>query len=156
MWVIHSWPWYWLVWPWWGGQMYRIVTGVTSDVSVPSTHLVHYGLLASLGHLEPWCCLCRINMPLFSSWKDFNYLCHLCWEMVENTNIFMFPKINWTQQGLIQKGHNYIANTLEFLPLYNNPSKSNFYKGRIKSVLLYYLAQTCIFICHSDVSAISR
>ena len=19
MWVIHSWPWYWLVWPWWGG-----------------------------------------------------------------------------------------------------------------------------------------
>ena len=22
-------PWYWLVWPWLGGQMYRIVTGVT-------------------------------------------------------------------------------------------------------------------------------
>ena len=30
----------WLVWPWWGGQMYRVVNGVTSDVSVPSTNLV--------------------------------------------------------------------------------------------------------------------
>ena len=38
--VIHSWPWYWLVWPWWGGRMYRIMTGVTSDVGVPSTYLV--------------------------------------------------------------------------------------------------------------------
>ena len=38
--VIHSWPWYWLVWPWWGGRMYRIVTGVTSDIGVPSTYLV--------------------------------------------------------------------------------------------------------------------
>ena len=40
--VIHSWPWYWLVWPWWGGRMYRIVTGVTSDVGVPSTYLVSH------------------------------------------------------------------------------------------------------------------
>ena len=32
--------WYWLMWPWWGGRMYRIVTGVTSDVGVPSTYLV--------------------------------------------------------------------------------------------------------------------
>ena len=40
MWVIHSRPWYWLVWPWWGGRMYQIVTGVTSDVGVPSTYLV--------------------------------------------------------------------------------------------------------------------
>ena len=40
MWVIHSWLWYWLVWPWWGGRMYWIVTGVTSDVGVPSTYLV--------------------------------------------------------------------------------------------------------------------
>ena len=30
-------PWY---WPWWGGRMYRIVTGVTADVGVPSTYLV--------------------------------------------------------------------------------------------------------------------
>ena len=46
MWVIHSWPWYWLVWPWWGGRMYRIMNGVTSDVGVPSTYLVtcHYML----------------------------------------------------------------------------------------------------------------
>ena len=42
MWVIHSWPWYWLVWPWWGGQMYWIVTVVTSDVGVLSTYLVHF------------------------------------------------------------------------------------------------------------------
>ena len=38
----HSWPWYWLVWPWWGGLMYQIVTGVTSDVGVPSTYLVRH------------------------------------------------------------------------------------------------------------------
>ena len=42
MWVIHSWPWYWLVWPWWVGRMYWIVTGVTSDVGVPLTYLVCY------------------------------------------------------------------------------------------------------------------
>ena len=29
-----------LVWPWWGGWMYWIVTGVTSDISMPSTYLV--------------------------------------------------------------------------------------------------------------------
>ena len=40
MWAIHSRPCYWLVWPRWGGQMYRIVTGVTSDVGMPSTYLV--------------------------------------------------------------------------------------------------------------------
>ena len=55
MWVIHSWPWYWLVWPWWGGRMYRVVTRVTTDISVPSTYLVdmkieaHYGLLIICG-----------------------------------------------------------------------------------------------------------
>ena len=37
MWVIHSWPCYWLVWPWWGGRMYRIMT---SDVGLLSTYLV--------------------------------------------------------------------------------------------------------------------
>ena len=42
MWVIHLWPRYWLVWQWWGGQMYQIVTGVTSDVGLPSTYLVKY------------------------------------------------------------------------------------------------------------------
>ena len=40
MWVIYSRPWYWLVWPWWGGRMYQIVTGVTYDIRVPSTYLV--------------------------------------------------------------------------------------------------------------------
>ena len=39
MWVVHSWPCYSLMWPWWDGRMYRIVTGVTSDVEVPSTYL---------------------------------------------------------------------------------------------------------------------
>ena len=39
MWVVHSWPWCWQVWPWWGGRMFRIVT---SDVGVPSTYLVGY------------------------------------------------------------------------------------------------------------------
>ena len=39
MWVIHSWPWYWLVWPWWGARMYQIVKGVTLDIGVPSTYL---------------------------------------------------------------------------------------------------------------------
>ena len=27
-------------WPWWGGRMYRIVTGVTSDACMPSTYIV--------------------------------------------------------------------------------------------------------------------
>ena len=49
MWVIHSWPWYWLVWPWWGGRIYRIVTGVTSDVGVPSTYLVVWMIYISKG-----------------------------------------------------------------------------------------------------------
>ena len=32
----------WLVWPWWGGRMYRIVTRVTSDIGMPSTYLVTF------------------------------------------------------------------------------------------------------------------
>ena len=40
IWVIHSWPSYWLVRSWWGGRMYHIVTGVTSDIGAPSTYLV--------------------------------------------------------------------------------------------------------------------
>ena len=39
-WVNHTWPSYWLVWPGWGGRMYQIVTGVISDVWVPSTYSV--------------------------------------------------------------------------------------------------------------------
>ena len=43
IWVDYSWPW---SWPMdnhgeWGGWMCRIVTGVTSDVSVPLTYLVY-------------------------------------------------------------------------------------------------------------------
>ena len=40
---------YWLVWPWWDGGVYRIVTGVTSDVGVPSTYLV---VLAAHGDVD--------------------------------------------------------------------------------------------------------
>ena len=29
-----------LKWPWWGGSMFQIVTGVTSDIGVLSTHIV--------------------------------------------------------------------------------------------------------------------
>ena len=43
-------PWYWLVCPWWGGWMYRIVTGVTSNVGVPSTYLVKDMISASYSH----------------------------------------------------------------------------------------------------------
>ena len=35
-------PWYWLVWPWWGGRIYQIATRVTSDAGVPSTYLVTF------------------------------------------------------------------------------------------------------------------
>ena len=52
IWVIHSWPWYWLVWPWWGGRMYRILTGVTSDVVVPSTYLIYQSLYIYIYHLQ--------------------------------------------------------------------------------------------------------
>ena len=33
------------MWPWWGGWMNQIVTGVTSNVSVALTYLVYYFLL---------------------------------------------------------------------------------------------------------------
>ena len=45
--VIDSWSGYWLVWPWWGERMYRIATGVTSDVSV-STYVVLHNIYLSL------------------------------------------------------------------------------------------------------------
>ena len=42
MWVTHSWPCYRLrlMWPWWSGRMYQLVTGLTYDIGVPSTYLV--------------------------------------------------------------------------------------------------------------------
>ena len=40
----------WLVWPWWGGQMYWIVTGVTSDVGVPSTYLVSVSIMHEISY----------------------------------------------------------------------------------------------------------
>ena len=52
MWVIHSWPWYWFVWPWWGGRIYRIVTGVTSHVGVPSTYLVCFSVKAIMSFVH--------------------------------------------------------------------------------------------------------
>ena len=52
LWVIHSWPWYWLVWPRWGGQMYRIVTGVTSDVGVPSTYLFFFEVIHQISRSQ--------------------------------------------------------------------------------------------------------
>ena len=54
IWVIHSWPWYWLVWPWWGGRMYRILTGVTSDVVVPSTYLIYQSLYIYIISKSVW------------------------------------------------------------------------------------------------------
>ena len=54
---------YWLVWPWWRGRMYWIVTGVTSDVGVPSTYLVYQYLY----HVTE-----RTNMPWpHLKWKHF-------------------------------------------------------------------------------------
>ena len=54
-------PWYWLVWPWWGGRMYRIVTGVTSDVGVPSTYLVSCCGIFSLKTLYQICFTSHAN-----------------------------------------------------------------------------------------------
>ena len=53
--VIHSWPWYWLVLPWWCGRMYWIVNGVTSNVGVPSTYLVCLWCAALLGYFWNAC-----------------------------------------------------------------------------------------------------
>ena len=33
------------LWPWWSGWMYQIVTGVTSDASMPSTFLVYWSVV---------------------------------------------------------------------------------------------------------------
>ena len=41
-----------LVWQWWGGWMYRIVTGVTSDVIVPLTYLVFAVIRNNLCRLQ--------------------------------------------------------------------------------------------------------
>ena len=56
MWVIISWRWCWLVWPWFGGRLYRIVNGVTSDVGVPSTYLVWFGFIHCLPSGNRSCC----------------------------------------------------------------------------------------------------
>ena len=75
--VSHSW--YWLVWPWWGGRMYRIVTGVTSDVGVPSTYLVSVGLCMSNWILQKMRCVSdHSSMPIF----HLNYACK-CLGMAE-------------------------------------------------------------------------
>ena len=42
--IIHDHDWLTYGLTWWGGWMYRIVTGVTSDVGVPSTYLVNAGI----------------------------------------------------------------------------------------------------------------
>ena len=44
------------MWPWWDGRMYRIVTGVTSDVGVPSTYLVCYK------SVQPCCACFQLNL----------------------------------------------------------------------------------------------
>ena len=73
--VIHSWAWYWLtvVWPWWGGRMYWIVTGVTSDVGVPSTYLVvqsFWNFAQSTAMVQP----CSVQ-----NFKTFGNLVWLLW-----------------------------------------------------------------------------
>ena len=68
-------PWYWLVWPWWGGRMYRIVTGVTSDVGVPSTYLVcsDNDLILNSQQVVPLDMLSdhRRSQVTYSSWWSF-------------------------------------------------------------------------------------
>ena len=48
------------VWPWWGGWMYLIVTGVTSDIGMTLTYLVY-----------PYCLL-------LSQWVS-SRICQWCW-----------------------------------------------------------------------------
>ena len=78
--VIHSWPWYWLVWPWWGGQMYQIMTGVTSDVGVPSTYLVkqlqkvcRMDFFSKLKNLKFWQSLWICNFDFVLFWLGIQY-----------------------------------------------------------------------------------
>ena len=62
-----SWPWYWLVWLWWGGRMYRIVIGVTSDFGVPSTYIV---LTWTLDKISEGCLAdCGIGLRSWVIWK---------------------------------------------------------------------------------------
>ena len=109
--VIHSWPWYWLMWPWWGGRMYRIVTGVTSDVGVPSTYLVvivsitmnktvelswpqhiWYGLLSVI----PLACDDVILVLMVNdNWQGSLWSCH-CYHLV-TINTAMFDWIDWNR-----------------------------------------------------------
>ena len=46
------------IWPWWGGWTYQIATGVTSNVSVPSTYLVKKGVNTK----QRSCCRAMISL----------------------------------------------------------------------------------------------
>ena len=98
MWVIHSWPWYWLVWPWWGGQMYRIVTGVTSDVGVPSTYLV---ACSAPSHYLNQCWLIVIRTLRNK----------LRWISYQNTKLFIhgnaFENVFWEMVAILSRGRWY-------------------------------------------------
>ena len=65
-------------------------------ISIP-WQLMHW-LLALPCHQQPWN---RINLPLSSTCKDFNDLCHLCRNIIQNANIcFVLPQNNSACKGL--------------------------------------------------------
>ena len=61
-WNKNSWPWYRLVWSWWGGHggwMYRIMTRMTSDVGVQPTYLVKF---VSSANKMAWNSVLKLNL----------------------------------------------------------------------------------------------
>ena len=82
-WVLHSWPWC-IVWPWWGGQIYRKVTRVNYHVHMLSTYLdfthcplgevkviqcVIFWQSLLINILVPSCChQCNISMWTYSEY----------------------------------------------------------------------------------------
>ena len=63
-----------LWWPRWGVRFYRIVTGVTSDAGVPSTHLVLIGLISRWLKLFLKNSSNCIQLPLAQTWKKSIFL----------------------------------------------------------------------------------
>ena len=63
-----------LWWPRWGVRFYWIVTGVTSDAGVPSTHLVLIGLISRWLKLFLKNSSDCIQLPLAQTWKKSIFL----------------------------------------------------------------------------------
>ena len=60
-------------WNWLETRFFVTLSGTETGIIRPIPRLLMPWLLASPGHQQPWCWLCRIHMPLTSTRKDLNH-----------------------------------------------------------------------------------